>query len=107
MLNGIWISSFVIVSVFATLLPGMLGRLGHQDPSDVYLVLTFGVAATEAALFAGTNVKPLGPFDTPFSQFVQADLSVHSGLVEDGFWVIPGSFLAELCGVSILPNVSN
>ena len=76
-----------------------LENASKEDPADLYLV--FGSKGALSDLLDHPDVKEIGPYRPPFSRLVTTSSQLHTSLVDQDYFLLPASVLAELCGVKI------
>lgn len=88
--------AFALVAAPAALLAN---QTGQPDRANIYVLIdTPNLSDFANATIA--DVSDIGPVRARFARMIYADPSAHHQLIESGYWVIPASALAALCGIS-------
>jgi hypothetical protein len=73
--------------------------LSDSDPGDLYLV--FGSDQMLRTLPDHPGVREIGPYSTRFARMVVLTTEFHGSLVERGYWILPATAFAEICGFDV------
>lgn len=76
-----------------------LSSHGNVDDAGLYLVV--GTAPMLDRILVEPGIQEIGPYRAPFARIVHTSQDFHPSLVADGYWTIPATRLAELCGVQL------
>lgn len=95
----IWLLSLcpLLVAMVAAPVAHVASRSGQHDGSNVYVVIDTDSDLSAALTAAGA--RDIGPQTAPFARLMYAEPVAHAKLIASGFWVIPASALAALCGL--------
>lgn len=94
-----WIPGFVLFGLLGSTASLAVSASGQPDPYDIYIVIATPADADALAPPEQGRLREIGVVRAPLSRMVWADTSAHKSLVQSGFWVLPASRLAALCGV--------
>ncbi|MEM7521381.1 MAG: hypothetical protein AAF307_10120 [Pseudomonadota bacterium] len=63
------------------------------------MYLLFGVGDQSALPPYSTGLQEIGLTRAPLARLIWADAHTHDTLLEEGYWIVPASTLAALCGI--------
>ena len=89
----------LLVAAFGAPAVFILGHAAERDPAHLYLV--FGTKPTLIDLLEHPDVREIGPYSPPFSRLVTTPAELHTSLVDQDYWFLPATVLAELCGIDL------
>ncbi|SEN67193.1 hypothetical protein [Palleronia pelagia] len=99
MQNSVWIIGAFVLALWAGPVASVSAKAGVPDPAGIYLVVGRGTGSDASAGLMSHGVRELGLSRAPFGRLVVASPDQHRLLNQNGYLVLPASFLAEICGL--------
>ncbi len=94
----LWQTSLLAAPIAVALLAGpaafAVTNLNQPDGSDIYLVL-----GERTDSDADNLLKEIGPRNSWLARMIHAPPDIHRQLVSLGYWTLPASRIAGICGV--------
>ena len=78
----------------------LAGQAGQRDAANIYVMIGTPRLEGVREIIASSYLREIGPERAPFARMIYADPVTHTQLIRRGFWIIPASTLAALCGLS-------
>lgn len=88
-----------VVALFAAPASAIYATRG-PDPADLYLLVSLDVAAAEATAIS-LGARSVGPIRATLSVFVAADPAARAALEAQGYLLLAGSTLSDICGFAL------
>ena len=74
----------------------LAGSVGVRDVANIYVIIENPLRPSDALTTIG--VWEIGPEKALFARMFFADPNAHAHLVALGYWILPASSFAALCG---------